>query len=240
MIHDEHLEKSVLSRDLRDSLCDLAVPERPPLEAIVKRGRLLRRRHHRRLASLSIAAAAAASALALGLTGAHNAPPKSASSKQPVRTHPGTIRTAAFTLVSYRNGTAKLTLTNSQVFDPSELRRALAKAGIPALVKSNIYCSSNPAPPDPNAIGVLSIRPPFRSPVAFAPAKNLLKLYNGRRPHPDLMGRLLNHTVTVINPAKMPARTELAFDYTPSQHLLAVTLLYTNSHTCKNGQPPTP
>ena len=52
----------------------------------------------------------------------------------PKQSTPHTLRTSAFTLVSYANGKAKLTLTNSEVFDPPVLRRALAHDGIPALV----------------------------------------------------------------------------------------------------------
>jgi hypothetical protein len=236
MIHDERPNHGVLIRELRDALSELSVHERPPLEAIVNRGRLHRRRRRGGLASLGIVAVAAGGALLLGLTGVHSAAPRSTTSAQSDSATPGTIRTAAFTLVSYKNGTVKLTLTDNQVFDPSALRQALAKDGIPALVKSDVYCSSDPAPPDPNNIGVLSTRPALAGP---APPKHLLKKYGPHRPHPSL-GRLINHTVTVIDRAKMPAGTELAFDYAPGRHLLSVGLVYTNSHTCRSGQPPAP
>lgn len=217
--------------ELRDALTHLDVPERPPLAAIVERGRKQRRRQRGRLASVGIAAIAAGGVLALGLTGIHNAAPRSKQS------NPRTLRTTAFTLVSYANGKVKLTLTNSQVFDPPVLRRALAHDGIPALVRRDVYCYSTPAPPDPNGIGVLSIRPRSKMPVGFAPAKALLKLYGQHTPRPDLKA-LINHTVTVIDPAKMPAGTELAFDFAPGEHLLAVDLVYTKSHVCRSGQAP--
>lgn len=220
--------------ELRDSLSHLDVPERPALEAIVERARKQRRRRRGRLASVALAAIAAGGLLAVGLSGVHNAAPRSTTSRQ---TNPRTMRTAAFTLVSYADGKAKLTLTNSQVFDPPALRRALAHVGIPALVKRNVYCFSTPAPPDANGIGVLSIRPHIKTPLGLAPAKALLKLYRGHTPPPDLKA-LINHTVTVINPAKMPPGTELAFDYAPGEHLLAVDLVYTNSHVCRSGQAP--
>jgi hypothetical protein len=220
--------------ELRDSLSHLDVPERPALAAIVERGRKQRRRQRRRLAGVGVAAVAAGGVLALGLSGLHNAAPRSTIGKH---SNPHTLRTSAFTLVSYANGKAKLTLTNSQVFDPPVLRRALAHDGIPALVRKDAYCYSTPAPPDPNGIGVLSIRPRSKTPAGFAPAKGLLKLYRHHRPPPDLQA-LIDHTVTVINPAKMPAGTELAFAYAPGEHLLAVDLVYTNSHVCRRGQPP--
>jgi hypothetical protein len=72
MIHDQHPNDGVLIRELREALSDLPVRERPPLEAIVDRGRMHRRRQRRGLASLSIVAVAAGVALVLGLTGAHS------------------------------------------------------------------------------------------------------------------------------------------------------------------------
>lgn len=219
--------------ELRDSLTCLDVPERPPLAAIVERGRKQRRRERGRFASVCMAAIATGGVLALGLNGTHNAAPRSTTSKQ----SPRTTRTAAFTLVSYANGKVKLTLTNSQVFDPPVLRRALAHDGIPALVGKDVYCYSTPSPPDPSGIGVLSIRPRLKTPVGFAPAKALLKLYGQHAPRPDLKA-LIDRTVTVINPAKMPAGTELAFSYAPGEHLVAVDLVYTSSHVCRSGEAP--
>jgi len=217
--------------ELRDSLTHLDVPEPPALAAIVERGRKQRRRQRGRLAGVGVAAVAAGGVLALGLSGLHNAAPRSTIAKH---RNPQTLRTSAFTLVSYANGKAKLTLTNSQVFDPRVLRRALAHDGIPALVRKDVYCYSTPAPPDPSGIGVLSIRPRLQTPAGFAPAKALLRLVGPHAPHPDLKA-LIDHTVTVINPAKMPAGTELAFAYAPGEHLLAVDLVYTNSHVCRRG-----
>lgn len=234
MMQDELSNDGVLIHELRDALSELPVRERPALEAIVNRGRLHRRRRRDSLASLSIVAVAAAGTLVLGLTGTHSAASRSTASTPSGSATPRTTKTAAFTLVSYTNGTAKLTLTNSQVFNPSALRQALAQDGIPALVESDVYCSSDPAPPDPNSIGVVSTRPTL---AGLAPPKHLLKRYGPHAPHPNL-GRLIDHTVTVINPTKMPSGTELAFDYAPGEHLLSVGLIYTGSHTCRSGQPP--
>jgi hypothetical protein len=234
MTHDRYSNDAIVVEELRDALSGLSVRERPTLAAIVDRGRRQRRRRRGRLASVGLAAVAAGGVLALGLAGVHNGASISTTSKQNSR---GIIRTAAFTLVSYADGKAKLTLTNSQVFDPPVLRRALAHAGIRSLVRTDVYCYSTPAPPDPNGIGVLSVRPHLPAPRGFAPAKSLLKLYRPHAPHPDLKA-LINHTVTVIDPAKMPPGTELAFDYAPGEHLLAVDLVYTNSHVCRNGRPP--
>ena len=177
-----------------------------PVEAILAKGRS--RRHHRRLAQLS-AAAAASGALALGLVTVIGS-----GSPAPA---PGTIRTAAFTLALHANGTASLTLNQDQVFDPATLQRALARDSIPALVQTGTYCTSTPAPP---SSGVVSIQLPDGSPVPIT----------GRRsPVPP-------DAVTVINPAAMPAGTELSFTYLNHDRVLTGSLIYAAAHTCS----PTP
>ena len=122
-------------RELRDSLSGVAMPERPRLEAITARGRARRRHRLSAVAGLSVAGAAAGTALALGLTGVLG----------PART-PGTIRTAAFTLVSNSNGTATLTINPKELLDPAALQSDLAQYGIPAKVTTGSFCSSDPAP----------------------------------------------------------------------------------------------
>jgi hypothetical protein len=46
------------------------------------------------------------------------------------------------------------------------------------------------------------------------------------------------HTVTVINPAALPAGTELFFGYFSNVHAVFTDLIDTSSYTCSNGQPP--
>ena len=178
-----------------------------PVEAILAKGRS--RRHRRRLVQLS-AAVAASGALALGLTtviGSGSPAPAA-----------GTIRTAAFTLARNANGTASLTLNQDQVFDPATLQQALARDGIPALVQTGTYCTSTPAPP---SSGVVSIQFPDGSPVPVT----------GRRsPIPP-------DAVTVINPAAMPAGTELSFTYVNHDRVLTGSLIYTAAHTCSPTPP---
>ena len=178
-----------------------------PVEAILAQGSA--RRHRRRLVQLS-AAVAASGALALGLaTVIGSASPAPA---------PGTIRTAAFTLARNANGTASLTLNQGQVFDPATLQQALARDSIPALVQTGTYCTSNPAPP---SRGALSIQLPDGSPVPMT----------GRRsPVPP-------DAVTVINPAAMPAGTELSFTYSNHDRVLTGSLIYTAAHTCSPTPP---
>jgi hypothetical protein len=126
-----------------------------------------------------------------------------------------------FTLAQNANGTDTLTLSQSQLFDPSALQQALARDGIPALVKIGTYCSSYPAPPRPSSIGVISVRQPDGTPAA--------------KSSPGDQNPVLAGAVTVINPAKMPAGTELFFDYI--HHGLVGSLIYTNSYTCTSGFP---
>jgi hypothetical protein len=215
MNHDEHPNDSTLTQELRDALSELAAPERPPLAAITNRGRAHQRRRLAGFAGLGVTGAAAGTALALGLTGVHGAAPAGSTA---------TIRTAAFTLTRNANGTDTLTLSMSQMLDPAALQRALAQHGIRALVKTGTYCSSNPAAPEPGSIGVLTVElangtrvpkpaPAFKTPANFVPAD----------------------TVTVINPAAMPSRTELFFGYFNSDHGLFFDLIYTSSYTCSNS-----
>ena len=180
-----------------------------PVEAVLATGQS--RRHRRRLVQLS-AAVAAGGALAVGLatvTGSGSPAPA-----------PGTIRTAAFTLVRNANGTASLTLNLHQVFDPAALQRALSSDGIPALVQTGVYCTSTPAPP---SSGVLSVQFPDGSPVHKSTPGHHYPV------PPDV--------VTVINPAAMPAGTELSFTYSNHNHDLNAGLIYTAAHTCSLTPP---
>ena len=227
MNHDEHPNDSVLTQELRDSLSEVAAPERPSLAAITNRGRAHQRRRLAGFAGIGVAGVAAGTALALGLTGVLGAAP--ARSTGTIRTaaparSTGTIRTAAFTLTRNANGTDTLTLSRRQMLDPAALQRALAQHSIRALVKTGTYCSSNPAAPDPGSIGVLTVQlangtpvpkptPAVKTPANFVPAD----------------------TMTVINPAAMPSGTELFFGYFNSDHGLLFSLIYTSSYTCSNG-----
>jgi hypothetical protein len=195
-----------------------------PAEQIVSRSRAIRASGHRRLAACITAVAAAGSlVLGLGLSGALGAAPNGGT---------GMIRTAAFTLTRNTNGTDTLTLTNSQMFDPAALQQALAQHGIPALVKTGTYCSSNPAAPDPGSLGVLSIRPP----VKLRPGEGAVQVPSNLTPSDR--NWIVDHTVTVISPAKMPSGTELFFSYFNSVHVLFFDLIYTSSYTCSKGLPP--
>jgi hypothetical protein len=76
------------------------------------------------------------------------------------------IQTAAFILVEHANGTATLTINPSELLDAAALQNDLRQDGIPALVTSGSFCSSDPAPagfsqvvsfyPPPAAVWVLA------------------------------------------------------------------------------------
>jgi hypothetical protein len=205
-----------------------------PAEQIVSRSRAIRARGHRRLAAGITAVAAAGSVvLGLGLSGTLGAAPDSGTGTVggagTIRSA-GTIRTAAFTLTSNANGTDTLTLTHSQVFNPAALQQALAQHGIPALVKTGTYCSSDPAAPDPASIGVLSLRAPAKQQSPRAGVFSNLT--------PSEMNRIAAGTRTVINSAAMPSGTELFFSYVNGGHALFFDLIYTNSYICSNALPP--
>jgi hypothetical protein len=204
-----------------------------PAEQIVSRGRAIRAGGHRRLAAgITTVAAAGSVALGLGLSGAPGATPSAGAGTAPgagtIRAA-GTIRTAAFTLTRNANRTDTLTLTMNQMLDPAVLQQALERDGIPALIKTGIYCWSSPAAPDPASIGVLSVRLPVKPPHVMVPASS--------GPAPSELKQLAARTVTVINPGAMPSGTELFFGYSSSIHALFTDLIYTRSYTCGNGLP---
>jgi hypothetical protein len=232
MSHDENPNDGAMTSALRDAISELATPERPPLAAIIGRGRAHHRRRLAGFASLSVTVAAGATALALSLSGVLGAPPAGSAGTTHATTpghSTGTIRTAAFILASNANGTDTLTLTMSQMLDPATLQQALTQYGIPALVESGTTCTSTPAPPDPVSAGVLSgFQPPAGTPHAMVPAPS--------GPAPSEVQEMAAHTVTVINPAALPPGTELFFGYFSDVHAVFTDLIYTGSYSCSNGQ----
>jgi hypothetical protein len=191
-------------RELRDSLSGVAVPERPRLEEITARGRAHRRRRLSAVAGLSVAAAAACTALALGLTGVLG----------PAGT-PGTVHTAAFTLVSNSNGTATLTINPKELLDPAALQSDLARYGIPAKVTVGSFCSSDPAPAGFSQ--VVSSQP--AGPATATPQNAV-------------------HPTITIDPAAMPAGTELSIGN--FQLARAGTRASSRPTSCSSTPAPTP
>lgn len=216
-VHDEMSDNDVL-RATSDSLSAIPLSKPPDAGAIMARGRARRHRRLTGLTGLAVAGTAATAGVTLGLAGVFGA-----GGPAPAPTA-GTIRTTAFTLVKNDNGTATLTLNQHQMFNPSTLQRALARDGIPALVKIGTYCSSLPAPPSLATTGAISVQLPNGSPAP--------KSYPGHeRPLPP-------GVVTVINPSAIPAGTELFFDYVNNNRALTGGLIYTKAYTCSSGTPP--
>jgi hypothetical protein len=221
----EHPDDATLTQELRDSLAELAVPGRPPLAAITSRGRVYRRR---RLTGLGVTGALVI-AVVLSLTGVFGAAPGHG---------PGTIQTADFTLTSYTNGTVGLTL--KQLFDPGELQQALAKAGVPALVRTNTYCASHPAGPSPAAIGVLVGTPLGKGkagPAVPSPGGGVW-LSITLPVKPSQLPPNENPVTWVINPAAIPSGTTLFIASFPIVQTIFMDLLSTGSHTCNYAQQP--
>jgi hypothetical protein len=208
-VHDEMSDTEVL-RAASDSLSGIPVASPPDVAAIMARGRARRARRLSAVAGVSVAGAAAGTALALGLTGVLG--PAGA---------PGTIRTAAFTLVSNANGTATLTINPKELLDPAALQSDLAKYGIPAKVTSGSFCSSDPPPAG------------FSQVVSFQPAgPGTVTPQSGMQP-----------TIT-IDPSAMPAGAELSFGYFQlssgtysGEQQAELVLINTNSYTCTSTPP---
>jgi hypothetical protein len=135
MFDNDQITDSPELRQLRDSLSNVGMPERPPLQAITARGRSHRRQRLARVSRLPVGGVIAATAIAVGLSEALSPPPTL-----------GRIRTAAYTLRHNQNGTDPLTLNPGELFDPAQLQSDLTKYGIPARVTTGSYCTSDPRP----------------------------------------------------------------------------------------------
>jgi len=202
---------SELTSELQRMADDAARQARPPAAAdIIRQGELRRRRSFARqsLGGLSAAGVAGAGvALGLGLTG-------SAGSAAPHGN--GTISTDAFTIVSNANGTDTLTLNALVLLEPGTLQRDLAQDGIPALVTTGRFCTSDPEPAGWSQV--------------IAPQKT-----------PGPVGQRGPGTIT-IDPAALPAGTELSFgNFTAANGgQTSVTLIDKGSFSCASSAPTAP
>ena len=125
-----------------------------------------------------------------------------------------TIQTMAFTLVKHANGTATLTINRNVLLEPGTLQRDLARDGIRAMVTAGRFCSSDPAP-----AGWTKVMSFPGSPADPGPVRSV-----------------------VINPAAMPAGTELSFGnfQTANTSQTSVALINTRSYTCISTAPTAP
>jgi hypothetical protein len=124
----------------------------------------------------------------------------------------GTIQTTAFTLVHHADGTATLTINLNVLLDPATLRSDLQHDGIAAMVTTGSFCASDPAPAGINQVLPQEPKAPPRS------------------------ARTMTMT---IDPAAMPAGTELSFGYFPLSPggETAVALIDTTAYTCTSTTP---
>lgn len=190
-----------LENQLRSTLSRAAADFENPDQA---RQRLLRRDYHprggnRRLAAgIAATATATAVALGLGLSGVFGS-----ASPQPAQAH-----LAAFSLTSNRNGTVTLTLRPNVPLNPGAIQHALARHGIPALVKVGSYCYSNPAPANNGAV----------------------QTYPKLRGYPP--GERLPTTRVVINRAALAPGTEIGFGFLHHDRLFVQNIIDDHAHTC--------
>ncbi|MFI5912815.1 hypothetical protein [Dactylosporangium sp. NPDC051541] len=111
-----------------------------PVAAIEERGR--QRRRNRGLLGVAAGvglAAVAGVAVAIPLL-SHDDPPATAGPA----TGPSGVQSTeapAFTLVANADGSVRLTLDYKKILDPPTLEKALAGAGIPAVVKADVLCT---------------------------------------------------------------------------------------------------
>jgi hypothetical protein len=171
-----------------------------------------KRRRRAGFTGLGVAGAAAGTALVLGLTGVLGPAPARST---------GTIRTLSFTLVSNANGTATLTLNPKELLDPAALQSDLQQDGIPAIVNSGSFCTSDPAPAG------------FSQAVTSNPSGEGTGT-PGSGPQP---------TIT-IDPSAIPSGTELSFGYFPltsgqysGSQQADMVLIDTSSYTCTSTPP---
>jgi hypothetical protein len=172
-----------------------------PVDQIISRGRTVRARRRIPAAASGLAVVAAAVVLGLGLSGSFGSTPAHSTV---------TIRTAAFTLAEHANGTATLTINTPVLLEPSTLQADLQQDGIPALVTTGSFCSSNPIPPGfPQVVSQTS------SPTTLTVTINPAAMPAG----------------TELSAGN--------FQYSATSSDTEIELIDTNSHTCSSA-PPTP
>ena len=112
-----------------------------PVENVFAASRVRRRGRRSALTAGAAAAAGAATALTLALGG-----PGPARSGNPPPPSPGSVQLAAFSVTSGPGNSTTLILHKGPQYrlDPSALRQALARHGIPALVTVGTFCRSGP------------------------------------------------------------------------------------------------
>ncbi|BCY15508.1 hypothetical protein [Actinoplanes sp. L3-i22] len=114
-----------------------------PVEAIEERGRT-RRRNRNLFGAVAGGGLAAVAALAVAFSGGQSGT-TTPTTTQPLAdggtaTSAPAMETVGFTLAKATDGSVKVTLDPKKLLDPTVLEKALAGAGIPAVVKSGVLC----------------------------------------------------------------------------------------------------
>ncbi|MGH3149928.1 MAG: hypothetical protein ACRDOB_04245 [Streptosporangiaceae bacterium] len=124
---------------VRESFSGLSMER--PVENVFAASRIRRRRRRSALTAAAAAVAGAATALTLTLGG-----PGPARSGNPPPPSQSPVQLAAFSVTSGPRHTTTLILYKGPQYhlDPSALRQALARHGIPALVTVGTFCRSGP------------------------------------------------------------------------------------------------
>lgn len=183
-------------------LAALPVPDAPPLGTIVARGRALKHRHRAQLAGVG-ATVAIATAVAVPLVAGVAA----SGGKGPTASGAVHANLADFTVDSSHNGMVTVTWRKGvTVFDASGLRAALAKAGVPAVVRVGAFCTAVASP--------MSLSP---EPGKVAAANAVLRVAKGSNAHFQKSGSSI-----VISRAALPARSRVTFDYVNDKMAVSV------------------
>ncbi len=219
-MHDDDLNENHVFDVIRDRLSKLTVAKPPPVETIVARGRARRRRSG--LAGMGLAAVGLAIALPVIFTSINPAAPA-------VATHlrlgggPVHVNLAAYSVDSNANGTVTVALAAKQSFNPSELRQALAQAGIAAVVNVGAFCQTADQPAG------------FQAVVSSSGRNWAAKSAQSLAGHQTAQAKL---TAMVIKPSAMPKRAELSIGYFPDH--VAMTLVKVGGRmSCFSSDPPT-
>ena len=177
---------------VRNALDGVAMPT--PVEQIMTAGRVRRRR--RRLI-VTATGVAAVTGLTLGVPALSHPPAAPPQAKLGTGAGSVHIRTAAFTVDSYTDGTVHVTWDKSQYFqDHAGLQQALREAGFPVLIKEGVFCTG------PHDDGYLD-------PSGVGPGVDHVM-----RGEPQRDGAV----VFVFTPSAMPAGKQLFIGYlSPSQ-----------------------
>jgi hypothetical protein len=158
-------------------------------------------------AAVCIAAAAVAAAAGVGIDHAVGGHP---AASHPSAGHAAHIRVAAFLVDTGPGGTVTVTLLRDYAPDPTALRQALAKAGVPALVTVGSVCS------------------------AHVPSSALNQVLTSRRHLTD------GTTILTIVPSAIPAGWELNIGYfeVPGGNGIHVSLVPEGARlTCSSAPP---